>query len=147
MHTNVPNHEPSLLMMTCGDTQPMRPSMGSWLLYGLGTENQNLPGFVVLCPGKPVVGPQLWSNSFLPGIFQGAHINNSQPRSAARHLHNLTNSYLARGAQREQLDLLKPLNENAPASSAAAATIRSRRASSRWRWPSACSSRPRKSST
>src|SRR5207237_9578441 len=78
MHTNVPNHEPSLLMMTCGDTQPVRPSMGSWLLYGLGCDNQNLPGFVVMCPGKPVVGPPLWSNSFLPGILQGAHFNTSR---------------------------------------------------------------------
>ncbi len=77
MHTNVPNHEPSLLMMTSGDMQPVRPSMGSWLLYGLGTDNQNLPGFVVMCPGFPVVGPQLWGNSFLPGIFQGTHINNT----------------------------------------------------------------------
>src|SRR5579864_7483084 len=77
MHTNVPNHEPSLLMMTCGNVQPVRPSMGSWLVYGLGTENQNLPGFITMCPGFPVVGPALWSNSFLPGIFQGAHINNS----------------------------------------------------------------------
>ena len=55
MHTNIPNHEPSLLMMCSGETQPTRPAMGSWLLYGLGSENQNLPGFVVLCPGKPVV--------------------------------------------------------------------------------------------
>src|SRR5262245_5235250 len=66
MHTNTPNHEPSLLMMNSGETQPTRPSLGSWLCYGLGSENQNLPGYVVLCPGKPVVGPQLWSNSFLP---------------------------------------------------------------------------------
>jgi hypothetical protein len=110
MYTNVPNHEPSLLMMTCGDSQPVRPSMGSWLTYGLGTENQNLPGFVVLCPGFPVVGPQLWSNSFLPGIFQGAHINNSSldPR---RVLQNLNNTYLGRGAQREQLDMMRRLNE------------------------------------
>ena len=50
MHTNIPNHEPSLLMMNSGETQPTRPAMGSWLLYGLGTENQNLPGYVVLCP-------------------------------------------------------------------------------------------------
>jgi hypothetical protein len=77
MHTNLPNHEPSLLMMNSGETQPTRPSLGSWLTYGLGSENQNLPGFVVLCPGKPVVGPQLWSNSFLPGIFQGVHIDNA----------------------------------------------------------------------
>src|SRR3954471_11247676 len=109
MHTNVPNHEPSLLMMTCGDTQPVRPSMGSWLLYGLGCDNQNLPGFVVMCPGKPVVGPQLWSSSFLPGVFQGTHINNSRldPRSV---LPNLDNPNLSRAAQREQLDLLNGLN-------------------------------------
>ena len=64
-------------MMNSGNMQPIRPSLGSWLTFGLGTENQNLPGFVVLCPGKPVVGPQLWSNSFLPGIYQGTHINNA----------------------------------------------------------------------
>src|ERR1035438_4434421 len=97
MYTNVPNHEPSLLMMTCGDMQPVRPSMGSWLLYGLCTENQNLPGFVTMCPGIPVVGPALWSNSFLPGIYQGAHINNSNmdPR---RVLQNLANGSLDRTA-------------------------------------------------
>ena len=110
MYTNVPNHEPSLLMMTCGDSQPVRPSMGSWLVYGLGSENQNLPGFVTMCPGFPVVGPALWSNSFLPGIFQGAHINNSNmdPR---RVLQNLSNGYLSQGAQREQVELMRRLNE------------------------------------
>lgn len=110
MHTNIPNHEPSLLMMNSGETQPTRPAMGSWLLYGLGTENQNLPGFVVLCPGKPVVGPQLWSNSFLPGIFQGTHINNSNmdPTKVIRHIDN---AWLSRTSQREQLDLLKRMNE------------------------------------
>jgi hypothetical protein len=109
MHTNVPNHEPALLMMTCGEIQPIRPSMGSWLVYGLGSENQNLPGFVVLCPGKPVVGPQLWSNSFLPGVFQGVHINNSRldPKSVIAHVNN---PYITRRAQREQLDLLEQLN-------------------------------------
>jgi hypothetical protein len=110
MHTNVPNHEPSLLMMTCGDTQPVRPSMGSWLLYGLGCDNQDLPGFIVMCPGQPVVGPQLWSSSFLPGIYQGTHINNAKmdPKSV---IANLTNPNLSREAQREQLDLLKAMNE------------------------------------
>jgi hypothetical protein len=108
MHTNIPNHEPALLMMCCGDTQPVRPSMGSWLLYGLGTENQNLPGFVVLCPGKPVVGPALWSNSFLPGIFQGTHISKTDPKGAIPYVNN---PYLGRNAQREQMDLLKQLNE------------------------------------
>ncbi len=110
MHTNIPNHEPSLLMMTSGETQPTRPSMGSWLLYGLGTENQNLPGFVVLCPGKPVVGPALWGNRFLPGIFQGAQINNSSmnPQNVIR---DISNAQVSRAAQREQLDLMKRMNE------------------------------------
>lgn len=109
MHTNTPNHEPSLLMMNSGETQPTRPSMGSWLTYGLGSENQNLPGYVVLCPGKPVVGPQLWSNSFLPGIFQGTHINNSSvdPKRVIEHL---ANRHVPRGAQRRQLDLLQRMN-------------------------------------
>ena len=107
MHTNIPNHEPGLLLMTCGNTQPIRPSMGSWLMYGLGTENQNLPGFVVLCPGKPVVGPQLWSNSFLPGIYQGCHIQNLDP---ARVIDHIRNSHVSSATQREQLDLLNGLN-------------------------------------
>ncbi|MBT4012326.1 MAG: DUF1501 domain-containing protein [Planctomycetaceae bacterium] len=110
MYTDIPNHEPSLLMMNSGVTQPTRPALGSWLLYGLGTVNQNLPGFVVLCPGKPVVGPQLWSNSFLPGIFQGTHINNSNidPQKVIRHINN---NHLTKHSQREQLDLIKRINE------------------------------------
>ena len=84
MHTDIPNHEPGLLLMTCGNTQAIRPSMGSWLTYGLGTENQNLPGFVVMCPGKPVVGPALWSNSFLPGVYQGCHIRDLDPKKVDR---------------------------------------------------------------
>lgn len=111
MHTNIPNHEPSLLMMNSGETQPTRPAMGSWLLYGLGTENQNLPGFVVLCPGKPVVGPQLWSNSFLPGIFQGTHINHAKSVDPKKVIRYISNAYLTKTAQREQLDLLKKMNE------------------------------------
>lgn len=109
MHTEIPNHEPGLLMMNSGNTQPTRPSLGSWLTYGLGTENQNLPGYVVLCPGKPVVGPQLWGNSFLPGIFQGCHINNSKldPKSVIAHVQN---SYLNATQQRQQLDLIQELN-------------------------------------
>jgi len=108
MHTNVPNHEPSLLMMCSGNLQPIRPSMGSWLCYGLGTENQNLPGFVVLCPGKPVVGPQLWGNSFLPGAYQGCHISNLDPKKVIEHIENKN---LPKDAQRAQLDLLNELNK------------------------------------
>ena len=107
MHTDVPNHEPSLLMMNSGITQPIRPSMGSWLSYGLGTENQNLPGFVVLCPGKPVVGPQLWSSGFLPGIHQGCHIGKLDPKKIVDHINN---QHLTPRTQRQQLDLINKLN-------------------------------------
>ncbi len=110
MYTDNPNHEPGLLLMNTGNMQPIRPSMGSWLTYALGSENQNLPGFVVLCPGKPVVGPYLWSNSFLPGVHQGTHINNRSldPRTIIR---DVRNRYLSAAAQREQLDLLQAMNE------------------------------------
>src|SRR5262249_23707764 len=109
-HTSSPEHERALLMVNSGEMQPTRPSMGSWLTYGLGTDNQNPPGFVVLCPGKPVVGPQLWSNSFLPGVYQGTHINNASidPKTLIR---NVENSYLTPPEQRKQLDLLRHMNE------------------------------------
>ncbi|HCQ33731.1 MAG TPA: DUF1501 domain-containing protein, partial [Verrucomicrobiales bacterium] len=109
MHTTTPNHEPGLLMMNSGNQQPIRPCLGSWVTYGLGTENQNLPGFVVLCPGKPVVGPALWGNSFLPGIYQGTHINNSKvdPKNVIGHINNKN---LSPDAQRRLLDLLQQSN-------------------------------------
>ena len=86
MHTNVPNHEPSMFMMNTGNVQSIRPSYGSWLLYGLGTENQNLPGYIVLGNGRPVNGASNWSNRFLPGIYQGTHLDlpaNFQPRTSS----------------------------------------------------------------
>jgi len=109
MHTDLPNHEPSLLMMNCGDKFPGRPSMGSWLTYGLGTENQNLPGFVVMCPGLPIVGPQLWTSSFLPAVYQGTYIpnNESEPDKLVPYIRN---KQMGVGEQRQQLDLLEKLN-------------------------------------
>src|SRR5437879_12503248 len=77
-YTDIGNHPAGLLMMNCGHTQLGRPSLGSWLTYGLGTENQNLPGFVVLCPGYPTHGAQLWTSAFLPSIYQGTYIPNSE---------------------------------------------------------------------
>ncbi len=77
VHTEIPNHEPACLMMNTGANQAGRPSMGSWITYGLGTENQNLPGYMVLCPDIPTtVGPPLWGNGFLPAINQGTYISN-----------------------------------------------------------------------
>ena len=111
MYTSTPNHEPGLFMMNSGSQQPIRPSLGSWLTYGLGTENQNLPGFVVLCPGKPVVGPALWSNSFLPGIYQGTHVNNSRldPDKVIGHLKNTS---VSSSSQRRLLDLMQKMNQS-----------------------------------
>jgi hypothetical protein len=81
MYTDIPNHEPALLMMNSGNTQPTRPCLGSWLTYGLGTENQNLPGYVVLCPGKPTVGPPHQQRQDRPTI---GHRARPQQLSAAR---------------------------------------------------------------
>ena len=110
MHTDVPVHESSNWMMFTGSIQPIRPSYGSWLLYGLGTENENLPGFVVLGPGQPVNGPSNWSSRFLPGVYQGCHValaKEYMPRDVIRHLHN---SELSAPAQRKLLDFIQQLN-------------------------------------
>ena len=109
MHTDFPNHAPALCMMNLGVLTPTRPSLGSWMSYGLGTENDNLPGYIALCPGKPVVGPKLWGAAFLPGRHQATHINNSD-LTPAKMIPHLKNDFLARDEQREQLDLIKRLN-------------------------------------
>lgn len=109
MHTERPNHEPSLFMLNCGHVLPGHPSMGAWLNYGLGTENQNLPGFIVLCPGLPVIGPQLWSSAYLPAIYQGTHIPN-QETDPEKLIPHLKNNWLPTEQQRRQLDLLSSLN-------------------------------------
>jgi len=110
MHTNVPNHEPALLMMNTGNLQPIRPSMGSWVLYGLGSENENLPGFVVLRPTPNiVVGPALWSNSFLPSEYQATGVITSD-MSVDKLVANVRNSVLAPAQQRRQIDLIQKLN-------------------------------------
>ena len=76
MRAEVPNHEPSLMLMNCGDQQLARPSMGAWVTYGLGTENQNLPGFIAMCPGGyPIKDAENWGNAFLPGVYQGTYID------------------------------------------------------------------------
>jgi hypothetical protein len=110
MYTDRPNHEPSLFMLNCGEKLPGRPSMGSWLTYGLGTENQNLPGYVVLCPGLPVLGPPLWSSTFLPAVYQGTYlpIDEPDPKKLIQHIRN---GKLSFEEQRRELDLLKQINE------------------------------------
>lgn len=111
MHTDVPNHEPALLEMHTGNLQPVRPSLGSWLLYGLGTENENLPGYIVLRPSNQiVVGPALWSNGFLPAEYQAASVLTSDMK-VDKLVADIRNPLLSRPEQREQLDLLSTLNQ------------------------------------
>lgn len=110
MYTNVPNHEPSLMMMNCGDLIQPRPSMGAWVTYGLGTENQNLPGFVVMCPGGyPITESANWRSAFLPGAFQGTHID-TKHTDIEKLISNIKNKQLVLPEQRRQLDLLQALN-------------------------------------
>ncbi len=109
MHTDQPNHEPGLLLMQSGHQQPTRPSMGSWLSYGLGSENANLPPFIALCPGLPVVGPQLWSSAFLPGQHQGVEVDTNHTE-VEKLIANLKHPTMDAAAQRRQLELLRRLN-------------------------------------
>lgn len=110
MCSDIPNHEPSLMMMNCGETRQVRPSFGSWVTYGLGSENQNLPGFIALCPdGLPTQGTQNWRSAFLPGSYQGTQID-TRETSVEKLIENIKNRYSSREEQRRQLDLLAELN-------------------------------------
>lgn len=116
MTTAIPNHEPSLLMMNTGHIQPGRPAIGSWLTYGLGSENENLPGFVVMCPRQPtVVGPPLWANGFLPAVHQGTFISDKAPRlekdfDPEKLIPYIKNEGTDAERQKSELDLLSKLN-------------------------------------
>jgi len=109
MYANTPNHEQSMRLMNCGDERLSRPSMGAWITYGMGTENANLPGFIVLCPGLPVADVSNWRSAFLPGVYQGTYIDTRKTR-VEELLDNIKNHAVTRGDQRRQLDLLAELN-------------------------------------
>jgi hypothetical protein len=109
MHANTPNHEQSMRLMNCGDERLSRPSMGAWINYGLGSENRNLPGFIAMCPGLPVADTSNWRSAFLPGIYQGTHID-TRRTNVNELIENIRNPLVSRGDQRRQLDLLAELN-------------------------------------
>src|SRR5256884_1301355 len=111
MHANTPNHEQSMRLMNCGDERLSRPSYGAWITYGLGTSNENLPGFIAMCPGLPVSDVSNWRAAFLPGIYQGTHINTkkTKPEELIEHI---SNGKVSHTAQRRQLDLLAQINAN-----------------------------------
>jgi hypothetical protein len=115
MHTEIPNHEPALLMMNTGANQTGRPSMGSWLTYGLGQSNKNLPAFVVLCPDVPTtVGPPLWNSAFLPPTYQGTYISDNvhdKEFDAEKLIPNIYNAKFDAAQQRKELDLIEAMNK------------------------------------
>ena len=110
MYAELPNHEMSLMLMNSGDQRLVRPSFGSWLTYGMGSENQNLPGFVALCPGGlPVGGAGNWRSAFLPGVYQGTLVDTSKtdPKKLIEYVHN---DRLTPPEQKAQFELLQTLN-------------------------------------
>lgn len=111
MFAQVPNHEPSLMLMNCGDSIQARPSLGSWLTYGLGSDNENLPGFVSMCPGGlPIKGSENWQSAFLPGSLQGTYVDSKQS-VVERLIENIRSPHASLDTQRQQLALLQRLNE------------------------------------
>ncbi len=111
MTADVPNHEPSLMLMNCGDGRLARPSMGSWISYGLGSENENLPAYVSMCPGgMPIKRAENWRASFLPGRFQGTYLDSSI-EDVNRMIENLRNPVARDPRQAGQLEFLRTLNE------------------------------------
>ncbi|MFM7208051.1 MAG: DUF1501 domain-containing protein, partial [Planctomycetaceae bacterium] len=110
MQAQLPNHEPSLLLMNCGESVQPRPSVGSWILYGLGSENRNLPGFIAMCPGGyPVADKANWQSGFLPGVYQGTFVD-PQHTAVERLIENIRSRHASAAIQRSQLDLLAALD-------------------------------------
>jgi hypothetical protein len=110
MHTDIPEHAGAMMMMNVGHLQPNRPSLGAWLVYGLGSESQELPAFVAMSPrAQPRGGLANWGNSFLPGAYAGCYVNIAQMRPEAV-LHDLKNQLVSQADQKQQVDLLRQLN-------------------------------------
>ncbi|MBG88788.1 MAG: sulfatase [Verrucomicrobiales bacterium] len=114
MYTEIPSHSVASVMMNTGSLRLPKPSWGSWMLYGLGTLNQNLPGFISLRAGGSPDAAN-WQSAFLPGVFQGTSINTSSPRveDMVRHIrspYGAENPGLQRSEQRRQLDLVHMMN-------------------------------------
>jgi hypothetical protein len=111
MWTDIPAHEVATVFMNTGSLRIAKPSMGSWVVYGLGTTNQNLPGFIALRGSRlPPGGAANYQAAFLPGVYQGATINTGAP-TVPQMIQNIRNGYVAPREQRRQLDFIQQLNE------------------------------------
>ena len=110
MHCELPSHEMMLMLMNSGHPRLVRPSFGSWLNWGMGSENDNLPGFIALCPaGLPVGGAANWRSAFLPGVYQGTHINTSET-DPSKLIQHIRNQRLTSEQQLDHFRLLQQLN-------------------------------------
>jgi hypothetical protein len=127
MQTEGVAHGPATLFLHCGATNLVRPSMGSWVLYGLGSENANLPGFVSISPSAGNGGSRNYGNAFLPATYQGTPLGKAGSPASEAAIRNLTNPLLKADVQRRQLDLVQALNAeqrlNAPGDSEVDAVI------------------------
>lgn len=110
LHTDVPNHAPAFVQMHTGNFQFVRPSLGAWTLYGLGTENANLPGYITISPTTGVGGARNYGSAFLPAIYQGTPIGRERQSLASARLPNIENPDLSAKTQRMQLDLIQSMN-------------------------------------
>jgi hypothetical protein len=110
MHTEGVAHGPATLFLHCGSTNAVRPSMGSWALYGLGTENRNLPGFVTIGPSAGNGGARNYGNAFLPAVYQGTPLGKAGAPASEATIRNLANRDLDPASQRVQFDLLRKIN-------------------------------------
>ena len=112
MHTDISNHTPAMLQLHTGAFAFTRPSLGAWIMYGLGTENQNLPGFISMCPPLINGGTKNYGSAFLPAVYQGTAIGDIKTSIAQAKIGNLENSRLTRSEQRNQLDFIQSLNRD-----------------------------------
>ena len=110
MHTEGVAHGPSTLFLHTGATNLVRPSIGSWVTYGLGTENQNIPGFITINPSASKGGPRNHSNAFLPTIFQGTSVGRAGLPAAEAKIRNISNGILSESSQRQQFELMQRIN-------------------------------------
>jgi Protein of unknown function (DUF1501) len=110
MWTDIPAHDVATVFMNTGSLRISKPSLGSWIVYGLGTENQNLPGFISLrSGGLPIGGAANYQAAFLPGVYQGSSVN-TQATTVDQMIQNIRNSYVSPTEQRRQLEFVKQLN-------------------------------------
>jgi hypothetical protein len=127
MHTEGVAHGPATLFLHTGTTSFIRPSMGAWVMYGLGTENENLPGFVTISPSLGNGGPRNYGNAFIPAVYQGTPVGRSGQPAKESSIKNITNTIWTPEQQRKQFGLLQSLNAHQamPGDSEIDAVIRS----------------------